>query len=379
MKPLKVSQINNYIARLVDNDPLIGQIAVIGEVSNLSYSNSGHVYFSIKDETSTLRCVLFASRKDKLPQGLKNGIEIIVTGKISVYENGGYYSLQVWTVKLAGEGLLAIKFEELKQKLAEEGLFDESHKKALPAFPRKVALVTAEGGAAVKDMVKIIRQRNDIVDILIYPVLVQGDMAANEIAEAIYDLNANFDDIDVMIVGRGGGSKEDLWAFNEEIVARAIYASEIPVISAVGHEIDVSISDFVADARAATPTAAGSIAVPDVAEIKHYIERQKQYLDNYLDMCAERVKTILKDVENYRKELDRHLNEIFEKNRQALKFLKQRLDSLNPKKIIEKGYGALLDENRNIILSIQELQEGKDLNVLMSDGELIVTVKKILN
>ena len=247
---------------------------------------------------------------------------------------------------------MAMAFEQIKLKLEKEGLFDMSHKKKLPYFPNKIAIVTSETGAAVQDMLKIIRSRNNITDILIYPVIVQGPMAAPEISSAIKDLNENFTDIDLIIVGRGGGSMEDLWAFNEEQVARAIYDSKIPIISAVGHEIDFTISDFVADKRAETPTAAAAMAVPDVAQLKIQLEilkeRSYQYLDNYI-----------------------------ERNRNKIKLLKAKLDSLNPHRIIDIGYGAILDNQRKLIKSIKDISQNETLTIMLKDGEIEVEVKKI--
>lgn len=352
IKPISISQLNNYIGRVISTDPLIGNVTVIGEISNLKYHGTGHIYFSLKDETSTIRCFLHANYAQTLRYELAEGMEITAAGYVSVFERGGYYSFNVKDLEVSGQGSMAMAFEQIKLKLEKEGLFDMSHKKELPYFPNKIAIVTSETGAAVQDMLKIIRSRNNITDILIYPVIVQGPMAAPEISSAIKDLNENFTDIDLIIVGRGGGSMEDLWAFNEEQVARAIYDSKIPIISAVGHEIDFTISDFVADKRAETPTAAAAMAVPDVAQLKIQLEilkeRSYQYLDNYI-----------------------------ERNRNKIKLLKAKLDSLNPHRIVDIGYGAILDNQRKLIKSIKDISQNETLTIMLKDGEIEVEVKKI--
>lgn len=352
IKPIKVSQLNNYIGRILGTDPLIGNVSVIGEIANLNFHNSGHIYFSLKDENSTVRCFLPFSYAEKLRYEMAEGMEVTVAGYVSVYERGGYYSLNVKDLEVSGKGSLAIAFEKIKQKLEDEGMFLPENKKELPFFPSKIALVTSETGAAVQDMLKIIQSRNKIVDVLVYPTLVQGAYAAEDIARAIEDINSNFKDVDVMIVGRGGGSAEDLWAFNEEKVARAIFNSKIPVISAVGHETDVTISDFVADKRAETPTAAAVMAVPDIEELREYIKSLQvtafRYLTNYT-----------------------------ERNRSRLGILKAKLDSLNPLRIINSGYGAVLDEKGNWVTSVKNIQKGSKLKILLADGEIEVDVKKV--
>ena len=229
VKPVKVSQLNGYISRVLQTDPLLGILSVIGEISNLKYHGSGHVFFSLKDEKSTVNCFLAAGNLRHIRYELAEGMEIIAHGYISVYQAGGRYSLNIRDIDVAGQGDLAAAFEKLKEKLAAEGLFDEAHKKPLPEYPKKIAVVTSETGAAVRDIIKIIKRRNDVTSVLVYPVLVQGPDAAPDIAAAIEDIN-RMDDIDIIITGRGGGSMEDLWAFNEEIVARSIYRSVIPVI-----------------------------------------------------------------------------------------------------------------------------------------------------
>ncbi|MDD4122248.1 MAG: exodeoxyribonuclease VII large subunit, partial [Eubacteriales bacterium] len=278
IKPVRVSQLNSYIKRVLQSDPLLGNVSVVGEISNLKYHGSGHIYFTLKDETSKISCFLPADAIKNIRYELSDGMEIIAVGYIYLYERGGSYSLNVRDITIEGFGNLSAAFDKLKEKLAKEGLFDEKYKKPITLFPRKVAVITSETGAAVRDIVKIIKNRNNIVDVLIYPCLVQGPGAAAEISDAINSVNQLFPEVDTIIVGRGGGSMEELWAFNEEIVARSIFVSKIPVISAVGHETDFTISDFVADKRAETPTAAAQIAVPDIKALKEYIENEKDDL-----------------------------------------------------------------------------------------------------
>ena len=282
LKPIRVGQLNNYIGRVLKTDPILGNVSVIGEISNLKFHSSGHVYFSLKDETSKINCFLSSSNLEHITCPMEEGMEIVASGFISVYERGGYYSLNIRDMEVNGEGQLAIQFEKLKAKLEKEGLFAPEHKKPLPEFPSKIAVVTSETGAAVRDIIRTIKNKNDYVDILVYPVLVQGPAAAQDIAGAIRDINENYKDVDVIITGRGGGSMEELWAFNEEVVARSIFASEIPVISAVGHETDFTISDFTADFRAATPTAAAELAVPDTGKLREYLEDMKEELASSL-------------------------------------------------------------------------------------------------
>ena len=238
MKPIQVSQLNRYIRTVFQNEPLLMNIPVIGEITGIKYHSTGHVYFSLKDKSSVIRCFLPADRVRYLKYTLEDGMEIVAEGYVGVYEKGGYYSLNVRNIRIEGEGDLAAAFEALKKKLAAEGLFDEKYKKKLPAFPEKVGIVTSGTGAAVRDIIRTIKNKNAVADILLCPCLVHGDGASGDIAESIRAMNRMADPPDVLIVGRGGGSMEDLWAFNEEPVARSIFESAIPVISAVGHETD---------------------------------------------------------------------------------------------------------------------------------------------
>lgn len=373
-KPVKVSQLNRYIKQLLSSDPILSGISVIGEVSNIKYHSTGHVYFTLKDEISKINCFLSADILPKIRYELTDGMEINAIGNITLYERGGSYSLNIKDIELTGIGTLAARFEALKTKLVAEGLFDEMHKKELPSFPKKVAVITSPTGAAVQDIIKIIKSRNNYVDIIVYPVLVQGLGAAREIADAIEDVNVRMPDIDVMIVGRGGGSMEELWAFNEEIVARAIYKSDIPVISAVGHETDFTISDFAADRRAETPTAAAVMAVPDTEELKKYIKSLK----------AELLRNFKHSVEYKSKILESNSPQamlIYIKNKittyeMKIKFSLNQLTDLNPANIIERGYAAIIDENGKLVSSAEKLTEGDIFTAVFNDGRVRAGVLK---
>ncbi len=381
LKPVKVSQLNSYIKRILQTDPILGNISVVGEVSNLKFHGSGHVYFSLKDEKSRINCFLPSERADKITCALQEGTEVIAHGYIYLYERGGSYSLNVKDIEAAGQGELAAAFEKLKQKLSVEGLFDPMHKKPIPAFPRKVAVVTSETGAAVRDILKIIQKKNDCVDVLIYPVLVQGPEAAREIAEAIRDLNENHPDVDTIITGRGGGSMEELWAFNEEIVARSIYESQIPVISAVGHETDFTIADFAADLRAETPTAAADAAVPDTKALKEALTAYREDLNRSLEHLLENrrrrlalcsMKTFERDIrsriameqmraDHITEQMKQLLQTKAESCRSRLELLRETVEAANPERILQKGYTILTDENGHVIHDVAGLK--KDQNV----------------
>lgn len=388
LKPVKVSQLNSYIKRILQTDPILGNVSVIGEVSNLKFHSSGHVYFSLKDETSKVSCFLPAGNVDRLDFVLKEGIEVTAHGYIYLYERGGSYSINIREIEPAGQGDLAAAFEKLKAKLQEEGLFSQEHKKQIPCFPYKVAVVTSPTGAAVRDILKIIKQKNNIVDILIYPVLVQGPEAAGEISAAIDDINTNHKDVDVIIAGRGGGSSEELWAFNEEIVARSIFASEIPVISAVGHETDFTIADFVADLRAETPTAAAEKAVPDIGMLKEYVNNiyieNKRNLRMLLEDKRKHLqlldpKTISRDIQsriamdhmrcdNIMDEMTERIKLILMGRKHKLSILKEKLDGANPKAILSRGYSVVTDENGRIIRDASSLKTDQIIDIEAAQG-----------
>lgn len=371
LRPVSVTQLNEYISRVLATDPLLGNISVVGEISNLKYHSSGHVYFSIVDENSKVNCFLPSSYAEKLQYRLDDGLEIVVRGYINVYKKGGTYTLFVRSVEVSGDGNLAQAFQIMKEKLEKEGLFDPGHKKPIRALPRKVGVITSNTGAAVQDILKIITGRTRLVDVTVFPVLVQGDGAAQDIAAMIDYVNGHFDDIDTLIVGRGGGSMEDLWAFNEEAVARAIYRSRIPIISAVGHETDFTIADFVADKRAETPTAAAEMAVPDDREYESRIKAQKEQLLRGLKMKADYHKL---KVERQRRELDILLSRKMDKAYHELDRLYLLLEENRPGKILEKGYAMIEDGAGQVITSAYGFAEGGRYRIRMKDGTAVVTV-----
>src|SRR5574344_580164 len=278
---ISISEINRIVKLTIDSSELLRNVYIKGEISNLKYHSRGHLYFSLKDETCKINAVMFNYANSGLSFTPKDGDSVLVRGKVSVYEASGSYQIYVDSMQLDGVGNLYVLFEELKKKLAKEGLFDESHKLRVPKMPNKIGIITASTGAAVKDIISTINKRFPIVDIYLFPTLVQGELASKNIVKMI-EL-ANTFDLDTIILGRGGGSIEDLWAFNEEIVARAIYDSNIPIISGVGHEIDFTISDFVADLRAPTPTGAAILATPDKEEILRYLVNAKERCNNSIE------------------------------------------------------------------------------------------------
>lgn len=397
LKPIRVGQLNNYIGRVLKTDPILGNVSVIGEISNLKFHSSGHVYFSLKDETSKVNCFLAASNLERITCPMEEGMEIIASGYISVYERGGYYSLNIRDIEVNGEGQLAIQYEKLKAKLEKEGLFSAEHKKPLPEFPAKIAVVTSETGAAVRDIIRTIKNKNDYVDILVYPVLVQGPAAAQDIANALKDINAHYKDIDVIITGRGGGSMEELWAFNEEIVARSIFASEIPVISAVGHETDFTISDFTADFRAATPTAAAEMAVPDTGELREYLRSKKEELASSLigqiDLRKNRLsaldpnafsKGIATRIAYEQMNADRIIESMADslKNRIAsgrdrVELLKALLEAADPKAILARGYSVVTDEKGSVISRADKLKVGQNVTIETGSGSARAEITSI--
>lgn len=374
LKPVSVSQLNEYISRILTTDPLLGNISVRGEISNLKFHSSGHVYFSLIDRDAKINCFLPSTYLKNLNYALDDGLEVVVQGYINVYKKGGTYTLFIKSVEVSGAGNLSMAFEILKKNLEKEGLFDQSHKKPIPKFPRKVGIVTSETGAAVRDMLKIIKNRTRMTDVVIFPVLVQGPEAAADIAQTLDYINENFHDIDTLLVGRGGGSTEDLWAFNEEVLARAVYRSRIPIISAVGHEIDFSICDFVADLRAETPTAAAEKAVPDdrllaeklkgfKAELLSNLKNRVAYSELLCDRYMSDIKTsLMSQIDNLT-----HLTE-----RQRIT-----LEENNPAAILSKGYAIIENQDRMVVSSVKNIHSGETYRLHLKDGTVEVTVSDV--
>ena len=375
LKPITVSQLNEYISRILTNDPLLSNIPVKGEISNLKFHSSGHVYFSLIDKDSKINCFLPSSYLRNIKYELGDGLEVTIYGNLNVYKKGGYYTLFVKNIEVSGEGNLAAAFELLKNKLDSEGLFDPIFKKPIPQFPKIIGVVTSETGAAVRDIIKIIQSRTKLVDVIVFPVLVQGQGAAQNIAETLDMINEKFSDkIDTLIVGRGGGSMEDLWAFNEEVLARAVFRSKIPVISAVGHEIDFSICDFVADWRAETPTAAAEKAVPSDEYFKEIIENRKA---NLLRELSNKLSYGSLLSERYMSDIKNQVEGLLINLKHSLEQYYITLEENNPANILSKGYAILEDSQGNVISSEAEITADSTYKLHLKDGTVEITISKV--
>lgn len=384
---ISVSELNGYIKEYLEDNYLLQNIWIRGEVSNYRPNSSGHMYFTLKDETSALRCIMFRGYASKLAFRLENGMKAIVCGNISVFLRDGQYQLYATDMVLDGVGELFMAFEQRKQKLAAEGLFDSNRKKPIPAFPRKIALITSPTGAAIRDMLRILKARYPIAKVLVVPVKVQGAGAAEEIAAGIALVNARRA-ADLIITGRGGGSLEDLWCFNEEVVARAIAASHIPVISAVGHEPDVTIADFAADLRAATPSNAAELAVPDKQELWMRLEETKirmtRQLQKRLELSKQRVSLLagkkvltspLQYIDEKRLLLDytaRRLQTAFqsklEKGHRRFASAAAALDAMSPLKVLGRGYAMAMKGEGRAIRSGAELTKDETIYLRFAKG-----------
>lgn len=366
IKPVSVSMLNEYIGKLISTDPLLCNVVVKGEITSIKYHGTGHVYFSISDNKSKINCFLAKQRAMNLTEMLGDGDEVILTGSVSVYQKGGYYSLNVTGIEIEGEGALAAEFAKIKARLEKEGLFDSKHKKRLPKFPKHIGVVTSETGAAVQDILAIIQARTKLTNVSIFPVSVQGDRASSEISHMIDFLSdTRSEDIDLLIVGRGGGSPEDLMVFNSEELARSIYACNIPVISAVGHEIDFTIADFVADVRAETPTAAAELAVPDMKLLYEKINKLHEdislNLSNRLMYDDIRIKNIYDSISHI-------LTNKIQSYENTLNRLALLLSENNPRAILERGYSILSDEKGMPIANVSKLKIEASYKLNLSDG-----------
>ena len=393
---LTVTELNNYIKGLLDLDPMLGNVSVRGELSNYKVYPSGHHYFTLKDNESSLRCVMFKSSAVKLRFRPESGMGVTAYGRIAVYPRDGAYQLYCTGLMPEGAGDLQVSFEQLKAQLASEGLFDRAHKKPLPAFPGRIAIITSSAGAAVHDMIRILSHRWPMAQVVLLPVRVQGVEAPPEIVGAIRYAN-EFKVADVIITGRGGGSIEDLWAFNDERVARAIYASELPVISAVGHEPDVTISDYVADARASTPSNAAEIVVPDQRDIRDALEsfsiRQDQALRKKLmslsqQLEAYQAKRVMTDpvahIDNRRISLDHARDRLVAAEERNLASAQQRfvglaaaLDAMSPLRVLGRGYAIAEDGQGQAIKSVKSLSPGDTITVELCDGKADCLVQSV--
>ena len=393
---LSVTQLNAYIQALVDKDAFLGSVAVRGEISNYKVYPSGHHYFTLKDEGAALKCVMFRSNSVRLKFHPENGMKVIALGKISVYPRDGAYQLYCSSMAMDGVGDLYAAFEQLKAKLAAKGMFDQDHKKTLPQFPDTIGIITSSAGAAVHDMLRIIKKRYPLTQVKILPVRVQGAEAPPEIAAAIRYAN-QYNLADLLIVGRGGGSIEDLWAFNDERVASAIYESRIPVISAVGHEPDVTISDYVADIRAATPSNAAEIAVPDQNALQQYLDTVSETVTSALmrQISTERKHlSILADAPvlctptqylSQRRKALNHITDILTSaqlkiiNRNKQSFISQtaKLDAMNPLKVLMRGYSMVQKCDGQVVSSTHNLKADDLVTITMHDGTVNAQITEI--
>ena len=382
-----VTQLNKYLKDRFDEDENLNAILVKGEISNFKNHYTGHLYFTLKDENSLIKCIMFKSYAEKLNFKPKDGMKVMVFGTVSVFERDGVYQIYAKSMMEDGIGDLHEQFEQLKAKLEKEGLFEQSHKKAIPLYPKVVGVLTSQTGAVIRDVINVSTRRNPNVYIKLLPVPVQGPGAAEQIADKIRIMNEK-KLADVLIIGRGGGSLEDLWPFNEEIVARAIYDSEIPIISAVGHETDFTIADFVADLRAPTPSAAAELAVPDIFEVKqkiiNYQDRSKLALKKKIEIMKLRFEKIMKSriftdpmrkimddsiiLDDYMKRLENAMKEIKTENKNKYIELVTKLDSISPLKTLTRGY-SLTEKDGQIIKSASQIDKGDIIIIKFSDGE----------
>lgn len=392
-EPISVSALNKYVKNLIDGDPFLSMVYIRGEISNFKNHYTGHMYFTLKDESSLIKCVMFKTYTGNLDFIPKDGMSVVILGTVSAYERDGIYQIYVKGMERDGVGALYAEFEKLKEKLSEEGLFDEKYKKEIPKLPRSIGVVTSKTGAVIRDIINVTTRRFPNVNIKLYPASVQGKGAADTIVKAINFFNKE-KNVDVIIVARGGGSLEDLWPFNEEITARAIFESEIPVISAVGHETDFTISDFVADLRAPTPSAAGELAVPDIQEVQWKIKNSRKQLCTLLNKKVEMARnkldslknsTVLKNpyeiirqriifVENLEQHLIDKIKLDVKDNKINLVRVVSRLDALSPLKTLTRGYTIVEKNDKKIVSSANDITTGDKVRVVFHDGVKNATI-----
>ena len=388
-QPISVTELNSYIKNKFEDDEYLNNVLVKGEISNFKHHYTGHMYFTLKDENSLIKCIMFKSYTTTLNFIPKDGLKVRILGSVSVFERDGIYQIYVKAMDLAGEGDLHAEFEKLKAKLEKEGLFDKEHKKQIPFMPKSIGVLSASTGAVIRDIINVSTRRNPNVYIKLLPVPVQGQGAAEKIAKAIETMNEQ-KLADVIILARGGGSLEDLWPFNEEIVARAIYNSELPIISAVGHETDFTIADFVSDLRAPTPSAAAELAVPNINELeiklKTYQNRFKNALIKKLEFMRLRYEKCMtrsvfrnpmqKINENYMlldkqvKKMENSILLIIKENKTYMVEWITKLDALSPLKTLTRGYAIIsMQDDKKIIKSVKDLKEGDKVSLKLTDGE----------
>ena len=390
---ITVSYLNQYIKEKIANDEYLNHVLIKGEISNFKHHYTGHMYFTLKDEKSLVKCIMFKSYAQKLNFMPKDGMKVFILGSVSVFERDGVYQVYAQAMEEDGVGDLYAKYQELKEKLEKEGLFDEIHKKLIPAMPKVIGVLTSQTGSVIRDIINVSTRRNPNVYIRLLPVAVQGEGAAEKIADGIRYMNEN-NLADVLILARGGGSLEDLWPFNEEIVARAIYASEIPIISAVGHETDFSISDFVADLRAPTPSAAAELAVPDIYEVNQkilgYQNRLKISLIKKVELMQMRYEkcmasTVFKEptrkiqeqylvIDQYIKKLENIIKTKYEKEKSNFIELTAKLDAYSPLKTLLRGY-SITEKDGKIVKKVAELKSGDEILIRLADGKKNATIR----
>lgn len=390
---LSVSAVNQYIKNMLDKDIILRNLFIEGEISNCKIHYSGHIYFTLKDQSSLLKSVMFRTDAAKLRFQPEDGMKVIVQGRISAYERDGVYQLYASSIEPQGKGALQLAFEQLKQKLAGEGLFEREFKKNLPTYPKRIGVVTSSTGAAIRDIIQVAARRNSSVELVIYPVLVQGSEAPGQIVRAIHYFN-RVKNVDVLIIGRGGGSIEDLWAFNDENVARAIFGSVIPIVSAVGHETDFTIADFVADLRAPTPSAAAEMSVPNKEELQRKLRYLHNSLFSKLEYCIVEKKRdlqliqqkllknspsdLLKQQQLYHDYMYQKFVQTFNafvmERKKTLTVTLTKLEAMNPLKVMLRGYGIVENNQKQIIQSVSDCKEKEQITVHLQDGKLKCTV-----
>ncbi|WP_288678294.1 exodeoxyribonuclease VII large subunit [uncultured Clostridium sp.] len=396
LKTLSVGEVNNYVKKLVENDFILKNLNVKGEISNLKSHSSGHIYFSLKDENSKVNCIMFKNNAVNLDFRLEEGMKVEIKARLGVYHKEGTYQLYCENIKKAGIGELFEEFHKLKKELSEEGIFDEKYKRALPKFPKRIGIITARTGAAVRDIINVIQRRNKFLDIILYPAKVQGENAADSIIEGIRYFN-NEKSVDVIILGRGGGSIEELWTFNNRDLAYEIFNSRIPTVSAVGHEVDFTISDFVSDMRAPTPSAAGELVSPSLQEMINDLLNKKEFLHRAIDikfLNAKRdvdllhkglkgnnpkdiIEKRIKEVNSLEEKLNFLGKRKIDKAKDELIALNSILQTLNPLNTLGRGYSVIMDKEDKVINNVSELKKNDMVKVIMKDGSVNIDIKII--
>ena len=394
-KVYSVGQVNTYIRNMFTQDFVLNRVSVRGEISNLKYHTSGHIYFTLKDASAAIACVMFAGARGGLAFRMSNGQQVIVDGAVNVYERDGKYQLYATKIRQDGAGELYEKFLELKEELEEMGMFAPEYKQPIPKFVRRLGVVTAPTGAAIRDIINIATRRNPGIRIILYPAKVQGDGAAGSVAAGLAALDTL--GVDVIIVGRGGGSIEDLWAFNEEMVARAIFSCHTPVISAVGHETDTTIADFVADLRAPTPSAAAELAVADVTAWLQALDEDALQLQRIMQRMIKDARSRLRECElrmhyakpqqrlmqqkqrldEYEERLRRVMQSLLEQTRHQLALIEERLRRLSPYEKLESGYGCILTEDGRRIRSVSQVAPGEVVQIYLADGRMTARIQEV--